>query len=96
MAKKGRKPDFRLKVFDKDTEESGEVGAGWLNDDGSISVRLNHWVVLDQRQLRGSILTLFPEGTEPPRRTVLSKDESAEPFKPKKRTGGDFDDITNV
>lgn len=58
---KGRKPDFRLKVFDKDTEESGEVGAGWRNDDGSISIRLNGWVVLSQRDLRNQLLTLFPE-----------------------------------
>lgn len=61
MAKKGRKPDYRLKVFDKNTEESGEVGVGWLNDNGSISIRLNSCVVLGQVDLLDKTLILFRE-----------------------------------
>lgn len=53
-----RKPDFRLKALDKDTDVKGSVGAGWLNDDGSISVVLNPWVVLNAN--KSLVLTLFP------------------------------------
>jgi len=43
---KGNTPDYRLKMFNKMTDEKGEVGAGWLNEDGSISIRLNPCVQL--------------------------------------------------
>lgn len=36
-----RLPTHRLKVFDKTSENRGELGAGWENDDGSISSVVN-------------------------------------------------------
>ena len=35
-----RLPDYKLKALDKTNNETGEVGAAWLNKkDGSISIR---------------------------------------------------------
>ena len=55
---KSRKPDYRLKVLNKDTEERGEIGAGWKNDDGSISIVLNPCINLQAS--KNIVLTLFP------------------------------------
>lgn len=41
-----RLPDYKLKVFNKTTGQRGEVGAGWKNEDGSITINLNPCVVL--------------------------------------------------
>lgn len=64
MAKSGKRPSHRLKLLDKVTGRSGEVGAGWQNKDGSISVRLNMGVVLSEVDLEGRSLTLFPADRE--------------------------------
>ena len=53
-----RKPDYKLKVLNKKTSEKGEVGAAWLNEDGSISIQLNMLVVLKRK--KNLVLTLFP------------------------------------
>jgi hypothetical protein len=55
---KGRKPEWVLKTFDKQTEETGAVGVGWDNANGSISIRLNSHVQL--RQDMNEVLHLFP------------------------------------
>lgn len=55
---KPRKPDYRLKAFDKTTERAAEVGAAWKNDTGSISIVLNPCVVLTADSPYA--LTLFP------------------------------------
>lgn len=52
------KPTHRLKVLDKHTERKGEVGVGWLNSDGSISIQLNPCIRLNADV--SQILTLFP------------------------------------
>lgn len=59
MAKKaGRKPDYRLKVLDKSTEQRGEVGAAWLNpNDDSITIVLNPCVMITSNP--NQVLTLF-------------------------------------
>lgn len=41
-----RSPDWIVKYLDKSTEERGKIGAGWNNDDGSISIVLNPLVVI--------------------------------------------------
>lgn len=56
---RGNVPTHRLRVLNKETDERGEVGAGWLNGDGSITIKLNMCVVLSQSQ--DVVLTLFPE-----------------------------------
>jgi hypothetical protein len=53
-----RKPDFNLKAMRRDTDQKNRVGAGWFNEDGSISIVLDSFIVLESHpQL---ILTLFP------------------------------------
>ena len=53
-----RNPTHRLKFLNKRTEETGEIGAAWLNEDGSLSLVLNPMVVL--RQSPDLVITLFP------------------------------------
>lgn len=57
---KGNRPTHRLKVLDKVTGQRDRVGAGWLNKDGSITIRLNMCVVLSENDLMDRVLTLFP------------------------------------
>ena len=55
-------PDFKLKALDKLTEQKSEVGAGWRNQDGSISIRLNLCTVLHSSP--NLVLTLFPNDSK--------------------------------
>lgn len=53
-----RRPDYKLGFLNKATDEKGNVGAAWLNEDSTITIVLN-----TQVQITGSadvILTLFP------------------------------------
>lgn len=43
---RGRQPDFHLHAMHIDTNEKGRVGAAWLNDDGSITIKLDAFVTL--------------------------------------------------
>lgn len=55
MSDATRKPDYRV--------GKGPVGAGWVNDDQTISIVLNDFVVLSQD---GNLLiTLFPTDHRP-------------------------------
>lgn len=60
----GRRPDYNLNALDKNTEQKGRVGAAWLNDDGTIRVKINPWVVLTGGD--SLVLTLFPSGEPRP------------------------------
>ena len=62
-----RKPDYRLKIKDEKTERWMDVGAAWKNKEGSISIRLNMCVVLNERL--GVEPVLFP--AEPEKKEVL-------------------------
>lgn len=59
---RGRKlpmqPTHRLKVLNKFDDARTEVGAGWLNADGSLSITLNPCVVLTRDT--NIVITLFP------------------------------------
>lgn len=57
-AKVGRKPEFRLKVKHKVSEQTANQGAGWLNDDGSITIKLDLCAVLTHDP--DLLITLFP------------------------------------
>lgn len=63
MAKKkkktGKLPTHRLGVIDTRTDKRSIVGAGWKNDDGSISIVLNPCIVISSGP--HYILRLFPE-----------------------------------
>lgn len=51
-------PHWDLRFLNKRTDEKGQVGVAWNNDDGSIRIRLNTAVVLQGNA--DHILTLFP------------------------------------
>ena len=58
-----RPPDWNLRAtlpssVKMKNDASGKVGAGWNNEDGSISIVLNLAVVLDERSIVS--LRLFP------------------------------------
>lgn len=53
-----RKPDYKLKVLNKKTEDRAEVGAGWANEDGSISSTINICAVITRDP--DEVITLFP------------------------------------
>lgn len=55
----GRKPDFRLKAKSKSLNRQLEVGAAWKNPNGSITIQLESFVVL-QNPSGDLLLTLFP------------------------------------
>lgn len=58
--KKGRPPDFILKAAPKEDVSAGHrIGAGWKNDDGRISIILDHFVRLDGRD--EIMINLFPK-----------------------------------
>jgi hypothetical protein len=55
----GRKPTHRFKALNKDTGETATLGAAWLNDDGTLTVKMDPFIVLTNAP--GHVLTLFPE-----------------------------------
>ena len=57
MAEIGRTPDYIVKAKRKSTQEAAKVGAAWNNDDGSISIVLNTFVVLEASN--DVMITLF-------------------------------------
>lgn len=61
----GRVPDYNLSAMDKTTDQKAQVGAGWLNEDGTISVRLNFLTVLNGGN-PNLVLTLFKNDRKKP------------------------------
>jgi hypothetical protein len=60
----GRQPDYRLAALNKRTDEKGNnIGAAWINDNGSISIRLDSFVVLTGS--KDLVLTLFKADDRP-------------------------------
>lgn len=53
-----RKPDYDVGALNKRTDIKGKVGAAWINDNGTITIILDPFVVLTG----GSemVITLFP------------------------------------
>ena len=60
-----RKPDYNVSAMDKrdDTRNNGNIGAAWLNADGTINIKLNPFVVIDTR-MHDLAITLFPKDKE--------------------------------
>lgn len=57
-----RSPDYTLKALEKSTGIKCKVGAGWINRDGSISIALDRFVVLNGNECSSGgnvILVLF-------------------------------------
>jgi len=60
-----RKPDFRLKAMTRQgvvPERKGELGVGWQNDNGSISIKLDPFVYVHGSE--NLVITLFPADKE--------------------------------
>ena len=56
----GRKPDYFVGALDKISGiKTSRVGAAWAKEDGSITIKLNAFTVLDCTRM-DIILTLFP------------------------------------
>lgn len=54
----GHKPDY--KVWAAQGEQQGQIGVGWKQEDGSINIVLNPFLVLDTRQENHLTLRLYP------------------------------------
>lgn len=62
----GRKPDYNISVLDKTSGGRGVVGAGWIQEDGSISIKINPCVLLDDDPKL--VIRMFPCEEKPNRR----------------------------
>lgn len=61
----GRQPDYSLGALDSSTDEKNpKIGAAWKNEDGTISININDFVVL--RGSKTLYLRLFPTNRSTP------------------------------
>ncbi len=58
MSKQSRTPDYNVKAMNKATGEKARIGAGWLNEDNSISIVLNSFTIIESNP--NLVITLFP------------------------------------
>lgn len=64
----GRSPDYFLAALDKETDDrNNRIGAAWEEDDGSIAIKLDHFVQL--KGDRNLLLKLFPNTRKGPKPT---------------------------
>lgn len=61
-----RRPDYNVSVMNKDTDKKGNIGVAWKKEDGTITIKLNPFVVLDFSE--NLIVILFP--VAPRKKTV--------------------------
>lgn len=54
----GRKPDYWVKAMNKATNEKRKIGAAWMNEDGSVSINIDCFTVLQASP--DLVITLFP------------------------------------
>ena len=45
-----RKPDYRVAAMNKATDDKATVGAAWINDDATISIVLESFVLTTKRR----------------------------------------------
>jgi hypothetical protein len=65
IPKPNRKPDYDLAAMNKRTgERNYRCGAAWKNDDGTISIKLDPFIVLDANN-PGIVVTLFERKEKP-------------------------------
>lgn len=60
MTRTVTKPTHELKAKDVETGDYGKIGVGWMNEDGSVSIKLSPCVTVSYDNLKGKVLTLFP------------------------------------
>lgn len=59
-----RQPDYKVGCLDKTDNRKGNVGAAWLNEDGTISMVFDPFVVIQGG--RDRLITLFPNQKDTP------------------------------
>jgi hypothetical protein len=59
----GRKADFNVAALNKRTDAKSNVGVAWKNDDGTVSITLNAFVVIEGG--KDMLITLFPSKDKP-------------------------------
>lgn len=70
---KSRKPDYRIWVTSPDSKIRGTIGGAWLNEDGSLNLKLDPCVVLGL--IPGMTIKLFPSDSAPPEREPAGQPE---------------------
>lgn len=73
-----RRPDFNLSVLDRETEYKGYIGVAWKMPDGSISIKLNPYVVINND--RPLLVKLFPITTTKKSGNAVAPDNYDVPF----------------
>lgn len=64
---KPRRPDYNLSAMDKKTGCKGPIGAAWKNEDGTITLKLNPFVVLETARMELVVMLYPTNGGEEPR-----------------------------
>lgn len=60
MAGTGEAPDFNVTAMDKNDDTfKGQIGVAWINEDGTIAIKLNPFIVLDTNR-HNLTIRLFP------------------------------------
>ncbi len=54
----GRRPDYKVSALSRSSEHKGNIGVAWVNQDGTVSIKLNPFTVLSAAQ--DLLITLFP------------------------------------
>lgn len=53
-----RKPDYRVAAMDKKTDAKNNIGGAWINQDSSIAIVLDAFIVIQGS--KDLLITLFP------------------------------------
>lgn len=80
---RGRRPDYVIKALDKDTQERGTIGAGWLQDDGSIYIKFERFAVVPVGARYA--ITAFPAEEEGPYERPRGIERHMEDERPRQR-----------
>ena len=74
MKEKARKPDYNLWAIIPDETSKGKIGAAWINDDDSIFIKLNPFIVLSQ--IENPTIKLFPNDDKYEERQAAKKEKA--------------------
>lgn len=71
-----RRPHFRAAALFKSQQgKGGNVGGAWKNDDGTISLILDPFIVLSQTNNKDLLVTLFPISEEDRKKPMRPRDD---------------------
>lgn len=72
-----RPPDYNVSALNKKTDMKGVIGAAWKNQDGTIRIKLNPFLVIDTSR-HDLVVTLFPANKRD-QNVYKRKQEAVEP-----------------